>query len=180
MVPTLTCGLDRSNFSLAMSQEPRALVMLSRPSLFFHGADDQDRTGDLVLTKDVLCQLSYIGLRAFGASAGQVGRSVRPRPALARWLAQTKLVGEASERSLERETGIEPATNSLEGCDSTTELLPPSRLARCARSALRRGKPANLSSRRAGHSTHPTRVPMACPAEARVAARRVLRAASRA
>ena len=30
------------------------------------------------------------------------------------------------ERSLERETGIEPATNSLEGCDSTTELLPPS------------------------------------------------------
>ncbi len=27
---------------------------------------------------------------------------------------------------LERETGIEPATNSLEGCDSTTELLPPS------------------------------------------------------
>ena len=30
--------------------------------------------------------------------------------------------------SLERETGIEPATNSLEGCDSTTELLPPMRL----------------------------------------------------
>jgi hypothetical protein len=27
-------------------------------------------------------------------------------------------------RTLERETGIEPATNSLEGCDSTTELLP--------------------------------------------------------
>ena len=27
--------------------------------------------------------------------------------------------------ALERETGIEPATNSLEGCDSTTELLPP-------------------------------------------------------
>ena len=28
-------------------------------------------------------------------------------------------------QNLERETGIEPATNSLEGCDSTTELLPP-------------------------------------------------------
>jgi hypothetical protein len=27
-------------------------------------------------------------------------------------------------KTLERETGIEPATNSLEGCDSTTELLP--------------------------------------------------------
>ena len=26
---------------------------------------------------------------------------------------------------MERETGFEPATNSLEGCDSTTELLPP-------------------------------------------------------
>ena len=31
------------------------------------------------------------------------------------------------EQELERETGIEPATNSLEGCDSTAELLPPSR-----------------------------------------------------
>ena len=30
---------------------------------------------------------------------------------------------------MERETGIEPATNSLEGCDSTTELLPPPRRA---------------------------------------------------
>src|SRR5207247_5989401 len=30
---------------------------------------------------------------------------------------------------MERETGIEPATNSLEGCDSTTELLPPFSLA---------------------------------------------------
>src|SRR5207302_4839424 len=37
-------------------------------------------------------------------------------------------------KSLERETGIEPATNSLEGCDSTTELLPPY----CSESASRR------------------------------------------
>ena len=28
---------------------------------------------------------------------------------------------------MERETGIEPATNSLEGCDSTIELLPRSK-----------------------------------------------------
>ncbi len=27
-------------------------------------------------------------------------------------------------QEMERETGIEPATNSLEGCDSTIELLP--------------------------------------------------------
>src|SRR5215469_11972585 len=33
--------------------------------------------------------------------------------------------GRALQRfEMERETGIEPATNSLEGCDSTTELLP--------------------------------------------------------
>ena len=65
------------------------------------GADDRDRTGDLVLTKDVLCQLSYIGIDGLAAP-----RSIA-RGAL-----------------LERETGIEPATNSLEGCDSTIELLP--------------------------------------------------------
>ena len=33
---------------------------------------------------------------------------------------------------MERETGIEPATNSLEGCDSTIELLPPGRISRAA------------------------------------------------
>ena len=64
------------------------------------GADDRDRTGDLVLTKDVLCQLSYIGVKSSVASR-RFFQSV-----------------------VERETGIEPATNSLEGCDSTTELLP--------------------------------------------------------
>jgi hypothetical protein len=38
-----------------------------------------------------------------------------------------KLARGSRERRMERETGIEPATNSLEGCDSTTELLPPTR-----------------------------------------------------
>jgi hypothetical protein len=42
---------------------------------------------------------------------------------------------------MERETGIEPATNSLEGCDSTTELLPPSRRDLFAHAALRRVNP---------------------------------------
>ena len=74
------------------------------------GADDQDRTGDLVLTKDVLCQLSYIGT----TRAGRAGGSGTYPPHFAPLAFQ-----------LERETGIEPATNSLEGCDSTTELLPP-------------------------------------------------------
>jgi hypothetical protein len=44
---------------------------------------------------------------------------------------------------MERETGIEPATNSLEGCDSTTELLPPRRsIASLARAST--GKPADV------------------------------------
>src|SRR3954452_17564600 len=58
IVPTFTCGLERSNFSLAMS----ANLALSLCPSSYSGADDQDRTGDLVLTKDALCQLSYIGL----------------------------------------------------------------------------------------------------------------------
>ena len=45
---------------------------------------------------------------------------------------------------MERETGIEPATNSLEGCDSTTELLPqclPVRVRLVAREGLEPSKP---------------------------------------
>ena len=53
----------------------------------------------------MLCQLSYIGLERVVVS--QQSRSL------------------SVIEELERETGIEPATNSLEGCDSTTELLPP-------------------------------------------------------
>jgi hypothetical protein len=60
---------------------------------------------------------------------------------------------------MERETGIEPATNSLEGCDSTTELLPPSRC------ALRRASPRRAHRtfrRRARQSSD--RSPSRCPA----------------
>src|SRR5215467_3831515 len=46
------------------------------------GADDQDRTGDLVLTKDALCQLSYIGL---------VGGFAPPHPLHAHSLAASAL-----------------------------------------------------------------------------------------
>src|SRR5215831_3313691 len=62
---------------------------------------------------------------------------------------------------LERETGIEPATNSLEGCDSTTELLPLSsrlrrvtigpstRFARSGHDSTRPSAPAMSEARRA-------------------------------
>ena len=35
-----------------------------------------------------------------------------------------RVSGQTWEKKMERETGIEPATNGLEGRDSTTELLP--------------------------------------------------------
>src|SRR6478752_38081 len=54
-------------------------------------------------------------------------------------------------QSLERETGIEPATNSLEGCDSTTELLPPSRLPPL-RQSRRFGGQARVTSSSNSHS----------------------------
>src|SRR5712672_2997485 len=104
MVPTLTCGLLRSNFSLAMS----AILALRSCD----GADVQNRTGDLVLTKDALCQLSYIGLRPSG-----FGRQVGPNtcnanlPSLTsdvrRPACQPPLARCSPGRRLERETGIE-------------------------------------------------------------------------
>ena len=66
---------------------------------------------------------------------------------------------------MERETGIEPATNSLEGCDSTTELLPPTRLVRFASLGATAGKPA---SRNVLTFLLPSPVGRGSPTEARV------------
>src|SRR5712671_4234250 len=78
MVPTFTCGLLRSNFSLAMSTIPLSTFYVRSTS----GADVQDRTGDLVLTKDALCQLSYIGSvnshSPSGVWSGRRGSNPRP------------------------------------------------------------------------------------------------------
>jgi hypothetical protein len=62
---------------------------------------------------------------------------------------------------MERETGIEPATNSLEGCDSTTELLPPFDSLRSLRASLRstslaQGKPS-IHFARSGQAFDPLR-----------------------
>ncbi len=98
------------------------------------GADDRARTGDLVLTKDALYLLSYIGALF------------------------TCVPSDSQRRLLERETGIEPATNSLEGCDSTTELLPPSRTLNPFASAGKPPVPRPLLRRRTHsiRSAHPT------------------------
>ena len=55
----------------------------------------------------MLYQLSYASLIYRGAHLDRIA----PQP--------------SRDEAVERETGIEPATNSLEGCDSTIELLPP-------------------------------------------------------
>ena len=50
--------------------------------------------------------------------------AARPRRLPSHSLDSQQSSRRVAREELERETGIEPATNSLEGCDSTTELLP--------------------------------------------------------
>ncbi len=59
IVPTFTCGLFRSNFSLAMF---RFVPRCGGSEGVGGGAHDRGRTGDLVLTKDVLYRLSYVSV----------------------------------------------------------------------------------------------------------------------
>jgi hypothetical protein len=59
--------------------------LAANTKVFTNKAQERDRTADLILTKDVLCRLSYLGVSSAVAVAG------------------------------ERETGFEPATLSLEG-----------------------------------------------------------------
>src|SRR3989304_7451685 len=71
MVPMLTCGLVRSNFFLAMaSLVPIPLTWGIGPGA---GAHIGIRTQDLFLTKEVLCQLSYVGAVAAGKVSRRVG-----------------------------------------------------------------------------------------------------------
>src|SRR5687768_18534683 len=74
IVPTFTCGLFRSNFALAIAlQGPPVRVsrqawgwrVLPRKDRHHQGTGAliRIRTGDLVLTKNALCQLSYEGPR---------------------------------------------------------------------------------------------------------------------
>jgi hypothetical protein len=71
------------------------------------GAHDGIRTRDLFLTKEVLYRLSYMGLRC----AAQPESFSKNRLA--------KIASSSHRQNLERETGFEPATPSLEGSRST-------------------------------------------------------------
>src|SRR6185437_16618472 len=58
------------------------------------------------------CEYFFSSCTAIGACSNNLPTSTHPLESL------------IACRIMERETGLEPATNSLEGCDSTTELLP--------------------------------------------------------
>ena len=71
---------------------------------------------------------------------------------------------------MERETGIEPATNSLEGCDSTTELLPPTSLDSPASErslGTSAGRPRYLSANSIASNNPSGLPPVACQAARR-------------
>jgi hypothetical protein len=76
------------------------------------GAHDQIRTGDLVLTKDALCRLSYVGVLFFLLHCPNFTSTARIRRLAVTTLPIPRL-------RLERATGFEPATSSLEGWNST-------------------------------------------------------------
>ena len=79
------------------------------------GAHERDRTADLVLTKDVLYQLSYVGLAARAAGASTATPDPPPKN-----LPGANARGVVEPDTLERETGFEPATPNLEGSCSTS------------------------------------------------------------
>ena len=112
-----------------------------------HGAHDADRTRDLVLTKDVLYQLSYVGT-PIKRESENVKRQTG-RPSLCYGLDVSRFTSHVS--SLERAMGFEPTTASLEGWNSTTELRPPfsssvlsSSCSGCIRSLSTRHLPASF------------------------------------
>ena len=90
------------------------------PSSLNCGAHDGNRTHDLFLTKEVLYRLSYVGilyiLVYFSLNSPAAALELaRVCAAMATW----RLSRSIYPISLERETGLEPATPSLEGSRST-------------------------------------------------------------
>ena len=91
-----------SGLICAPRQEP--VPHKSRASAREFGAHDGIRTRDLFLTKEVLYRLSYMGIRTMLFSVKNNSQNSLPLVVI---------------ENLERETGLEPATPSLEGSRST-------------------------------------------------------------
>ena len=86
---------------------------------YINGAHDQDRTGDLILTKDVLYRLSYVGglssLKKPPSLCNYNPHNDRSLPLLIELHPHRRIGNASCQTKLERETGFEPATLSLEG-----------------------------------------------------------------
>ncbi len=97
------------------------------------GADDRDRTGDLVLTKDVLCQLSYIGLRPSGYGR-QVGLAFAYRFGATGLVSRLRRLSlRRSRPALLRRRATYPSTIPRPPCAGP----PPLRIAELRRDSLR-------------------------------------------
>ena len=123
------------------------------------GADDQNRTGDLVLTKDALCQLSYIGLRRshpcrLAATADKSAHS--PDSLAIEWLANRSSRADQRERRWSGRRGSNPRPTAWKAVTLPLSYSRLARLAAPAHSALRRAGPPGVNSRNASHSTLPT------------------------
>ena len=105
------------------------------------GADDRDRTGDLVLTKDALCLLSYIGLRA-SRYGRQVGRRQNRPDSLTGLPTVARRFDPAASEGWSGRRGSNPRPTAWK---AVTLPLSYSRLrVACTPTTLRRGRPAAL------------------------------------
>ena len=82
---------------------------------YINGAHDQDRTGDLILTKDVLYRLSYVGWLLLSSKRRFPPPPIRIRDDHDRLHIPKGKQTAPYRTKMERETGFEPATLSLEG-----------------------------------------------------------------
>ena len=102
--PREACGPQHATIgstSCARPQPSWCIAAILRPAK----ARDRDRTGDLTLTKGVLCRLSYASDLPLCGEREAVRAYRLPRTA---------------HLIFKRETGLEPATSSLEGLRSTS------------------------------------------------------------
>ena len=124
--------LKKSNHCYSLAHPPGGEPPLvhATPSAFWatlpknDGADDRARTGDLVLTKDALCQLSYIGLTScsqpLGGDTWSGRRGSNPQPTA--WKAVTLPLSYSRQKSRARRLGSsnEPAPRNGAGGGSRT------------------------------------------------------------
>ena len=109
------CNTPRKKYPPRKKRSRKIPAPLSRRSKI--GAHDGIRTRDLFLTKEVLYRLSYMGLRC--AAQPESFSEKRLAKIVASSLREISHLKSVSAKILERETGFEPATPSLEGSRST-------------------------------------------------------------